>query len=68
MKKNESKKLYTLSQMGLQSYYDDAVMLYFNDKFQNPSAWYDLLKQISQVQKMRLAEAWYHVLYLVFLK
>lgn len=67
MKKNESKKLYTLSQMGLQSHYDDAIMFYFNAKFQNPSAWYDLLKRISQVQKLRLAETWYQILYLVFL-
>lgn len=67
MEKNKSKELHTLSQMGLQSYYQDAIMLYFNGKFQNPSSWYALLKQISRVKKISLVEAWYNILYVLLL-
>lgn len=67
MNKNNSKSLYTLNQLGLQSLYQDAITKYFNSKFQNPSAWYGLLKEISQRHEMSLVQAWYDMLYRVFL-
>lgn len=68
MATNNTSKHLTLSQMGLQSMYNDAVKSYFAAKSQCPSGWYGILKEMSQAQKTSLVRTWYDVLYLVFLK
>lgn len=68
MSTNNTSKHLTLSQMGLQSLYKDAIKSYFAAKFQCPTGWYGILKEMSQAQKTSLVRTWYDVLYLVFLK
>lgn len=53
----------TLNQLGLQSLYKDAVNEFFYRKFKCNKIWYEFLKEFSKAQGIRMAQAWYQILY-----